>query len=234
MPTGTRHRAKPAAPILSFSRPRDLAFSCVHEVARAFRKYPRSRYSLSSAKSNSSRRTQMRVQLLSEVSHAKQLVLRMIAIAFLLASLMIGTAWPMSASGQVPPAVLPVAGMGATSPLAHAIHPAGRHSARRNRDRHARRQSGRPFANVGMTACDGSGGGSSSTFLFDGGGLSGNASLSCADSRCCRLPCRRRPQPGVSEFLWVQPNSAVPASVVSRTGTGAECAKPTTNPAGKP
>lgn len=42
----------------------------------------------------------MRVQLLSETSPASHLVLRTVAIACLLASLMIGTAWPMSASGR--------------------------------------------------------------------------------------------------------------------------------------
>lgn len=41
----------------------------------------------------------MRVQLHPETSNVLKWALRTIAIAFLLASLMIGTAWPMSASG---------------------------------------------------------------------------------------------------------------------------------------
>lgn len=42
----------------------------------------------------------MRVQLHPETSSVLNWVLRTIAIAFLLASLMIGNAWPMSASGH--------------------------------------------------------------------------------------------------------------------------------------
>ena len=42
----------------------------------------------------------MRVQLHPETSNVLDWALRTIAIAFLLASLMIGNAWPMSASGH--------------------------------------------------------------------------------------------------------------------------------------
>ena len=124
----------------------------------------------------------MRVQLFSETSRAQHLTLRTIAIAVVLASLMIGTAWPMSASAQVgtPPA-LP--GMGVTSPLAM----------------RSTRPSGVPLGateittpgvsalvfsgSTGVTACGGPAGGSSSMLLFDGGGLSRDAKLSCADSQ---------------------------------------------------
>lgn len=51
----------------------------------------------------------MRVQLQPDTSPTLQVALRTIAIAFLLTSLMIGAAWPMSASGHVASSAVPVA-----------------------------------------------------------------------------------------------------------------------------
>lgn len=130
----------------------------------------------------------MRVQLLSETSLASHLVLRTVAIACLLASLMIGTAWPMSASGRVAsPAVLPVAGMGATSPLAmRSTRPAGVMLGATG----TITPGVNPLVSsgsMGMTACSGPAGGPSSTLPFDGGGLA-RTILSCADSRLLSSP----------------------------------------------
>ena len=175
----------------------------------------------------------MRVQLLSEVSHAKQLVLRMIAIAFLLASLMIGTAWPMSASGQVPPAVLPVAGMGATSPLAmRSTRPAGVPLGATEITPPGVSPLV-PSANMGMTACDGSGGGSSSTFLFDGGALSRNATLSCADSQLLSSPLPPTSSAGRVGIPLGATELGTPGLSVSAPVPGPN-ASSATNPAGAP
>lgn len=175
----------------------------------------------------------MRVQLLSEVSHAKQLVLRMIAIAFLLASLMIGTAWPMSASGQVPPAVLPVAGMGATSPLAmRSTRPAGVPLGATEITPPGVSPLV-PSANMGMTACDGSSGGSSSTFLFDGGGLSRNATLSCADSQLLSSPLPPTSSAGRVGIPLGATELGTPGLSVSAPVPGPN-ASSATNPAGAP
>lgn len=61
----------------------------------------------------------MQQQLLSSHGNIRQTAFRILAVTVLFTSLMIGMAWPMSASGQIAlPIVPPTAGMGATSPLA--------------------------------------------------------------------------------------------------------------------
>lgn len=63
----------------------------------------------------------MRVQLHPETSNVLNWVLRTIAIAFLLASLMIGTAWPMPAPGPGASSAVPefpLQKLHATSPAA--------------------------------------------------------------------------------------------------------------------
>jgi hypothetical protein len=121
----------------------------------------------------------MRVQLVSGTYRAQNLALRSVAIIFLLASLMIGTAWPMPASGQAAPS----AGMGATSPLAmRSARPAGIPLGATEITTPG--ISPAVFSgSKGMTACGAPVGSSSSALLFDGGGLSRKAPLSCADSQ---------------------------------------------------
>ena len=124
----------------------------------------------------------MQKQICSKSIIARQSILRVIAVAVVCMSLMIGVAWPMSASGQVTSqGAPPAAGMGATSPLAM--------------------QSTRPMAvplaateittpgispidpsrNMGMASCTGDA--EPQAAPFDGGGLSGIPALSCADSQ---------------------------------------------------
>jgi hypothetical protein len=131
----------------------------------------------------------MQQQLLSSHGNIRQTMFRILAVTVLFTSLMIGVAWPMSASGQIAsPIMPPAAGMGATSPLAmRSTRPAGIPLGATEIG-----TSGvspvAPFANMGTAACGGPSSDSSSTPLFDGGGLSRNANVSCADSQVLSSP----------------------------------------------
>lgn len=127
----------------------------------------------------------MRLRLISGASRTQHLTLRAIAIVFVLVSLMIGTAWPMPASGQgILPTVAPTAGMGATSPFAvRSTRPAGVPLGATEITTPGVSPLV-PSGSLRMAAC----GGSSSTLLFDGGGVSRNTTLSCADSEFLTSP----------------------------------------------
>lgn len=162
----------------------------------------------------------MREQFLSNTS-ARQAMLRITAIAFLLASLMIGTAWPMPVSGQVISQGTPPTGMGATSPLAaRSNQPAGIPLGATEITKPGISPVF-PSQGQGMTACTGSGSTSSSTSLFDGGGLSRNALLSCADSQ---IPSS--PLPSSSSAGRV----GIPLGATELGGAGISAVAPVTGP----
>ena len=126
--------------------------SCIQTAARAFREYRPTRSSILSMRAIWPGAPNMRKQLVPKHRNEPQLRPRGIASTVLCASLTAGVmflspgpAIAQSISQNMPPAV----GMGATSPLPAGSARAGRHSARFDRDRNARHQSGRSFAERG-------------------------------------------------------------------------------------
>lgn len=124
---------------------------------------------------------------------------RRLASIILCTSLTAGIAWPVPGFAQVTPSTpQPDIGMRATSPLAVGsarltdvplgsteIAPPGISPAS-------------PSQSAGLATCAASD--SPSPALFDGGGLSGNASLSCADSR---IPLSPLPSPSTAGRVGV-------------------------------
>ena len=179
----------------------------------------------------------MRKPLVPKHRNEAQLRPRGIASTVLCASLTAGVMFlsPGPAIAQsIPSNMPPAVGMGATSPLSAGSARAGRHSARFDRDRNARHQSGRSFAERGND---------------DLRRLRRRRTFRrlCSTAADCREAPRspaptaglfRRPFPRLrrsdaSEFHWAQPNSAVPASVRQRLRPVQICRtapSPTTSP----
>jgi hypothetical protein len=133
----------------------------------------------------------MREQLSSKKRNAQQFRSRRIASTVLCAALMAGIAWvePTAAIAQAAPANMqPPIGMRTTSPLATgSTRPAGiplgsTEIATPGISPVA------PSQSALMETCAGSDGARSSGTPFDGGGISGTTSLSCADSRNISSP----------------------------------------------
>ena len=133
----------------------------------------------------------MRKQLIPKHRNEPQLRPRGIASTVLCASLTAGVmflspgpAIAQSITQNMPPAV----GMGATSPLpAGSGAPAGIPLGSTEIATPGISPVD-PLRNAGMTTCAGSDGAGPSAALFDGGGLAGSTSLSCADSRPISSP----------------------------------------------
>ena len=176
----------------------------------------------------------MQQQLLSSHGNIRQTAFRILAVTVLFTSLMIGMAWPMSASGQVAsPIVPPTAGMGATSPLEmRSTRPAGIPLGATELGTPGISRVA-PSATMGTSACGGPSSDSSSTPLFDGGGLSRNANVSCADSQVLSSPLPPSSSAG---------RTGIPLGATELGSAGISAAAPVpgpdlpanTNPAGMP
>ena len=104
----------------------------------------------------------------------------------LCASLTVGVMFlsPGPAIAQsIPSNMPPAAGMGATSPLSAGSAPPAGIPLGSTEIATPGISPVDPSQNAGMTTCAGSDGAGPSAALFDGGGLAGSTSLSCADSR---------------------------------------------------
>jgi hypothetical protein len=238
MPSGTRQRESGAASVTRRRRTDGTQWpsSCIQTAARAFREYRLSRSSILSDESNLAGAPNMREQLFSKHRNEPQLRPRRIASTVLCASLTVGVvflppipAFAQSISSNMPPAV----GMFATSPLAaESARPAGIPLGSTEIATPGISPVD-PSRNAGMTTCAGSDGAGPSAALFDGGGLAGSTSLSCADSRPISSPL---PSPssigrvgiplGATELGSVGISPATPATSPDLSNS----ANPTTSP----
>jgi hypothetical protein len=157
--------------------------SCRQGAGRAFWKYRCFRSSLLSDEHNLAGALPMREWLSSNRRNTQQSGRRSVTLILLSAALAACSAWlaPAAAIAQaISPEVQPSIGMRATSPLA--LRSTRPEAIPLGSTEIATRGVSPVSPSEGMGTCAGSGNTASPGPLFDGGGLSGGASLSCADS----------------------------------------------------